>query len=146
MTVTHSLIPRQLVDLDGKLAQFRHAGPSWTEPTYCVSHFVSDIDASDYPDIIGQVPWSPEPGWSGQVKTGWNGTRYVDTSGWRNVTVETPIPPPRNGKTYSWTWKEGAWMKDFYPRCRQCREYHAPALVACDDCGSCHKPGKRCQS
>ena len=122
----------ELIDHNGKLAQWRGERRDVQKPILITHLTVSKVAASSWPDAIGKVPSSP-------VGYDWSGSIYIDgqrwqvgTSTWEEITVQTPIKPPRNGRTYTWIWNESGsivnpdWAKDWYPLCRECNKQHAP--------------------
>ena len=121
----------QLVELNGKLAQYIGDRLDSNRPVLITSYRVSTINSDEY-DVLGQVPWSPFGGFVGEVKVngGW-GRMRVDTEPWQFREVEAPVKQPRNGKTFTWYWAGyDGWKRTDYPRCQDCRQYHKPVTAS----------------
>lgn len=138
-----------ILDLDGKLAQYRGDKLHDHEPVREIWYAVSNIPTTDWPDLVGVKPWQPSgsPLWGGTVRIGWT-DKYIDTEGWTRETRMVPIEAPRNGKTYFYTWRGGitghGWYPQWYSTCHSCNDMHKPELVYCEACYRCHLPGGRC--
>lgn len=129
--------------VDGKLALYSGGRAQEDRPVVVHTYHVSDIPASQWPEVVG----CPVGSWRGNVGTchvGHGRTLTVDTTGWRPVTCEVPVPKPRDGREYTWVWRGGftpAWGKDWFRRCGACDRYHNPDYTHCPECGKPHREG-----
>ena len=129
----------ELFNFDGVLACYRYSCPDPKEPKLIAVVQVSRIRlASDYvaESVVGAVMRGQS--WERAEVYAGNG-RYitVDLTGAEVRKIEVPVPKPRDGKTYTWVWvgndsargpyRKGAWQREDFPRCPECREYHNPA-------------------
>jgi hypothetical protein len=124
---------------DGCLAQYRGDRLSPTEPVLETTLAVArGLKAEEYPDLVGEVPWSP-PGsgnWGGIITTRHGGEiRLVIDQSWEFMTVREPVAKPRDGKTYTWEWKDWLagpkWVKVWFPLCQDCGKQHRPSKACC---------------
>lgn len=122
---------------EGFVAQYRGSWDHRERPALVVCLGVSTLRAEDYAFLLGRRPWSPGPGWSGEVTTPMGGRVLVRCDDWARVEVERPVPKPRDGRDHGWRWDGalGRWDKDYFPRCAECAGWHDPAFGHCDRCG-----------
>ncbi len=125
----------EIFDHNGVLAQFRGEVTNRDEPIIERRVAVSTIPTEQWPDIVGTVPWSPTPAWSGQVSNRHGGTFYLNAHDWKEETLRVPVPAPsRGGRQWRWKWEPDAfaarntrgWVREYYPLCRECNKRHAP--------------------
>ncbi len=138
---------KELCEYEGKLALHLGTRQDIDNPVVTTTYLVSNIPARDWQHLLGTVPFFPNGiGYAGWVHPAgsWTDT-IIDVHDWQVVEVTTPIPKPRDGKEYTWTYSLYKWRKDWFPKCPECREWHNPAFTYCENCGHCHKPGARCK-
>jgi hypothetical protein len=149
-TATPSVAHDTVTAYHGKLAVQIVGYTDWETPNYVQSYFVSNLKAIDWEDILG-LRWNAFPTAGpniGYVCNAVTGREIrVDLTGWELVREQTPIAKPRDGKEHTWTWRNGKWSKELFPRCPECRTYHNPELSEhCEVCDTAHAPGKPCKS
>jgi len=137
----------EVTDYDGKLAICLRLQVDWREPKTTQFHLVSNIKASEYAHLVGRDVYFSNGVDVGRIyRTGGGDPIICDVRGWERITKETPIAAPRNGREYGWVWGSARWNKDYFPRCDACYHYHDPSFAYCDNCGHCHKHGKKCKA
>ena len=130
----------ELIEHDGKLAQYRGSRGPHETPQRIDRVAVSQVIAAEMPGMIGQVPSSPFGNeWSGTVRTPFGGEGLAITDDWKAIEVTVPIPKPRNGRRYTWLWSPvlRRWQRDYYDYCSDCGQQHNPAHTWDDDAGKC---------
>jgi len=135
----------EFCELAGKLAQYRGDRTLEDRPVRVERYAVARaVLAADAPYLLGQRPWSgPVASWSGEVQTSGGGRMAIHCDDWLAQEIEVPIPAPRNGKDYTWTWAGySGWIKDYFRRCNYCSEWHDPTFFHCSRCGWAMKPQK----
>ena len=146
----------EIASRNGMLAQWFGAHSSEDRPGIRLEWWLTtDVPAADWPEAIGQVPWSPDGGplTRGTVRVGHAGEAIWDVSHLRVTRAEVPLPAPPAGRTFIWQWEPSSleanrtgspWVKRLYPHCRSCQKRHDPDWADCPHCGTCHKPGRKC--
>lgn len=117
-------------------------------------HFLKaqTIKTADYPDLPGNqlsMTVGDGRGWYGSLRPpGYFQRIMLDMNGAEQVNIEEEIPRPRNGKEYGWVWRGDTWPKEWvkepFPKCRECYHYHDPAFPVCAKCERCHSPKGKC--
>ena len=133
----------EFCDLGGNLAQFRGDRTLEDRPVR-IEYYAVAKGTPAVPLIIGQSPWNGHSNtWSGEVQTAGGGRAYVACDDWPTQEVEVPIPAPRNGRDYGWSWAGySGWIKDYFPMCGYCGRWHDPMFSHCSRCERAMKPQK----
>jgi hypothetical protein len=102
-----------VIDYNGKIAIEWQWWTEQQEPKQTKYIHASDIDAADWPLLIGALV----DGWNVNTATIFKNGRahYLDTSGWVRVEEERPVTKPRkgtkSGMAYDWQWERGEWRR-----------------------------------
>lgn len=118
----------ELLNHNGKLAQYRGARTLPGAPVIETRIAVSELPASQFDELLGRTPTR-----DGYIQIGHRDVRIMSDD-WPVTEVRASVPKPRDGATYTWFWADGSMMSD--PRWE--KDYYR----VCPDCNRQHKPGK----
>lgn len=143
----------EIVERHGNVAIRTWESVQQDTPVRVTEFYVCDAKAELWEGLIGKTPIDGTRNWVyGMVRTAAGGHIYVTPFGddgnlkpdWHVETDEHPIPKPRDGRTYTWEYRNAQWRKKEYPRCGQCMYWHKPELPFCEECCLCHDPKRTC--